>query len=292
MLFDQIQANKRKTWVLLIAFFLLLMVVGAAVGYYFFGSMQAGAALIGLIGGVYALVMVMQSTDVVMSMNNAREIKSAEEAPELWHIVQDMAMVAQVPMPRVFIIDDPSPNAFATGNNPENAAVAATTGILQRLNRAELEGVMAHEMAHVRHYDIRLATIAIALTAIIAFVANFAQNGLFWGAGRRDDRGGGNAFALIALLAVAILAPLLAMTVQYAISRNREYLADAGAVELTRNPQGLISALQKISNSEPMQAADEHSAALYISNPLKGERAGWFDTHPPMSERIKRLEAI
>lgn len=294
MLFDQIAKNKRKTVMLFFGFFLFMGVVGAALGTFLMnGHWQQGIVIAFVVGLVYTVYMVGQSTDVVMSMNHAREIKSADEAPDLWHIVEDMAMVAQVPMPRVFIINDPSPNAFATGNNPEHAAVAATTGILQRLNREELEGVMAHEMTHVRNYDIRLQTIAVAMTSAIALLANLGTQFWYFGGNRsRDREGGGNAIGMIVSLLVLMLAPLAATLVQLAISRNREYLADAGAVELTRNPQGLINALTKISQSEPMSEANvsPESSALYIANPLKGDKmANLFATHPPMEKRIEAL---
>ncbi|WP_447409156.1 zinc metalloprotease HtpX [Weissella confusa] len=294
MLFDQIAKNKRKTVMLFFGFFLFMGVVGAALGTFLMnGHWQQGIVIAFVVGLVYTVYMVGQSTDVVMSMNHAREIKSADEAPDLWHIVEDMAMVAQVPMPRVFIINDPSPNAFATGNNPEHAAVAATTGILQRLNREELEGVMAHEMTHVRNYDIRLQTIAVAMTSAIALLANLGTHFWYFGGNRgRDREGGGNAIGMIVSLLVLMLAPLAATLVQLAISRNREYLADAGAVELTRNPQGLINALTKISQSEPMSEANvsPESSALYIANPLKGDKmANLFATHPPMEKRIEAL---
>ncbi|HJE31909.1 MAG TPA: zinc metalloprotease HtpX [Weissella confusa] len=294
MLFDQIAKNKRKTVMLFFGFFLFMGGVGAALGTFLMnGHWQQGIVIAFVVGLVYTVYMVGQSTDVVMSMNHAREIKSADEAPDLWHIVEDMAMVAQVPMPRVFIINDPSPNAFATGNNPEHAAVAATTGILQRLNREELEGVMAHEMTHVRNYDIRLQTIAVAMTSAIALLANLGTQFWYFGGNRsRDREGGGNAIGMIVSLLVLMLAPLAATLVQLAISRNREYLADAGAVELTRNPQGLINALTKISQSEPMSEANvsPESSALYIANPLKGDKmANLFATHPPMEKRIEAL---
>ncbi len=208
-----------------------------------------------------------------------------------------MALVAKVPMPRVFIIDDESPNAFATGNDPEHAAVAVTTGIQARLTREEMEGVIGHEMSHVRNYDIRLQTIALALTAAISLLVNWGMNAFWWGGGRRsrdNDRDGNGAQVLLMILAIVviILAPLAASLVQMALSRNREYLADAGSVELTRNPLGLISALEKIDDSQPMQAADPSSAALYISDPFKAKKS-WthlFDTHPPMADRITRLK--
>ena len=163
MLYQQIAKNKRKTVFVLAGFLILVALLGAAIGYLFAGTAVGGIIIAGVLAVIYMSVIVSQSTDVVMNMNNAREIHSAQEAPELWHVVEDMAMVAQVPMPRVFIIDDPSPNAFATGNDPQHSAVAATTGLLQIMNREELEGVMGHEMSHVRNYDLSLQTIALAL---------------------------------------------------------------------------------------------------------------------------------
>lgn len=297
MLYQQIARNKRRTVYVMIGFVLLVLLIGAAVGYVFFDSYVAGVLMAVVIGGIYMVLMISQSTSVVMGMNHAHEITSADQAPELWHVVEDMALVANVPMPKVYIIDDPSPNAFATGNNPEHAAVAATTGILDKLNREELEGVMGHEMTHVRNYDIRLQTIALALAAVISMLVNIGMHSFWWGGGRRNnDREGGGYIQIILMvlsLVVVVLAPIAASLAQMALSRNREYLADAGAVELTRNPRGLISALEKISNAEPMKEADPSSAALYISNPIKKKSmANLFSTHPPMEERIKRLEQM
>lgn len=297
MLYDQISQNKRKTVLLFIGFFIFLAIVGAALGYFMWRSVSMGLLITLVVGIVYVGYVYSQSTDIVMQMNHAQELQGADDVPELWHIVEDMALVANVPMPRVFIIDDPSPNAFATGNNPNNAAVAATTGILKRLNRTELEGVMAHEMTHVRNYDIRIQTLAVALTSVIALLANFGTNFMFWGGGRRDndDNNSSNILGVVMSLLVLILAPIMGTIVQLAISRNREYLADAGAVELTRNPQGLISALKKISQSEPMQEDNvaPSSMGLYISNPLKKDKMNsLFATHPPMEQRIAALEKL
>ena len=296
MLFEQNAKNKRKTIVLFIGFFLFMGIVGAALGYYLLGEWVPGVIIAIVTGIVYAVYMFSQSTDVVMSLNHAQEITNADQAPDLWHIVEDMALVANVPMPRVFIIDDPSPNAFATGNDPEHAAVAATSGILSVLNREELEGVMAHEMTHVRNYDIRIQTIAVALTSAIAMLANFGTHFWYFGGGNRNrDNKDGNIIAMIASILVLVLAPIAATLVQLAISRNREFLADAGAVELTRNPQGLINALNKISQSEPMsdENVSPESAALYIANPLKEKKlTNLFATHPPMSERIAALQKM
>ena len=295
MLFDQIASNKRRTWLLLIAFFGLLALLGAAIGYLWLRSAVGGVLLALIIGAIYAGVMIFQSTEVVMAMNGAREV-SEQEAPELYHIVQDMAMVAQIPMPRVYIVEDSSPNAFATGSKPENAAVAATTGILQIMNREELEGVIGHEVSHIRNYDIRISTIAVALASAITLLSSLAGRMMWFGDGRRssndrdNDSGLGIILLIVSLIAI-VLAPLAATLVQLAISRQREFLADASSVELTRNPQGMINALLKLDHSEPMEHhVDDASAALYISDPKKeGSLKKLFYTHPPISERVERL---
>ena len=297
MLFDQIGSNKRRTWILLLVFFLLLALVGYAVGYLFMRSGLGGLVIALIIGFIYAMSMIFQSTEIVMSMNGAREVDE-QTAPDLYHVVEDMAMVAQIPMPRVFIIDDPSLNAFATGSNPQNAAVAATSGLLAIMNREELEAVMGHEVSHIRNYDIRISTLAVALASAITMLSSMAGRMMWWGgAGRRrsDDDRDGNGLEIIMLvvsLLAIVLAPLAATLVQLAISRQREFLADASSVELTRNPQGMINALRKLDNSEPMHHhVDDASSALYINDPKKG--GGFqklFYTHPPISERIERLK--
>lgn len=294
MLFEQITKNKRKTVGLFLVFFFFVGLVGAALGYFMWRSASMGLLIAIVLGLIYGVYVFSQSTDIVMQMNHAQEVSGPAEAPELWHVVEDMALVAQVPMPRVFIIDDPSPNAFATGNNPNQAAVAATRGILETLNRNELEGVMAHEMTHVRNYDIRVQTLAVALTSLISLLANFGTNFMFWGNGSRrdDDNNATNIVGVVVSLLVLVLAPMVATMVQLAISRNREFLADAGAVELTRNPQALIQALQKISQSQPMEEENvaPSSAGLYISNPLSAENMNkLFATHPPVEDRIAAL---
>ncbi|MDV8705539.1 zinc metalloprotease HtpX [Streptococcus pneumoniae] len=299
MLFDQISSNKRKTWILLLVFFLLLALVGYAVGYLFIRSGLGGLVIALIIGFIYALSMIFQSTEIVMSMNGAREVDE-QTAPDLYHVVEDMALVAQIPMPRVFIIDDPALNAFATGSNPQNAAVAATSGLLAIMNREELEAVMGHEVSHIRNYDIRISTIAVALASAITMLSGMAGRMMWWGgAGRRrsDDDRDGNGLEIIMLvvsLLAIVLAPLAATLVQLAISRQREFLADASSVELTRNPQGMINALDKLDNSKPMSRhVDDASSALYINDPKKG--GGFqklFYTHPPISERIERLKQM
>ena len=301
MLFDQIASNKRRTWILLLVFFLLLALVGYAAGYLFMRSGLGGIIIALIIGLVYALTMIFQSTEIVMSMNGAREVDE-QTAPDFYHVVEDMAMVAQIPMPRVFIIEDSSLNAFATGSNPQNAAVAATSGLLAIMNREELEAVMGHEVSHIRNYDIRISTIAVALASAITLLSSMAGRMMWWGGAdrRRNDNDNdrdGNGLEIIMLvisLLAIVLAPLAATLVQLAISRQREFLADASSVELTRNPQGLINALRKLDNSEPMHHhVDDASSALYINDPKKGGGLQkLFYTHPPISERIERLKQM
>jgi len=297
MLYKQIASNKRKTWVLLIVFFLLLAIVGYAVGFLFMNSGIWGVTVAMIIGFIYALTMIFQSTEIVMSMNGAREVDRNEE-PVLYHVVEDMAMVAQIPMPRVYVIDDPGLNAFATGSNPQNAAVAATSGLLEIMNREELEAVIGHEVSHIRNLDIRISTIAVALASAITLLSSMAGRMMWWGGASRSRRsndrdGGGLEIILLVLSLLAIvLAPLAATLVQLAISRQREFLADASSVELTRNPQGMINALLKLENSQPMtHHVDDASSALYINDPQKrGFLKKLFYTHPPISERIERLK--
>lgn len=289
MLYQQIARNKRKTAFLLVIFVIILALVGGGLGYLINGEPLSGI-VIALIGSLIYLFIVLQNPgNLVMSMNHGREIHE-EDDPELWHIVEDMALAGQVPMPRVFIINDESPNAFATGRDPKHSFVAVTTGLRKRLNRSELEGVLGHEISHIRNYDILVSTIGVALAAVISFIR------IWWWGGNsdRDDDDSSPLeiiFKIVAIVFTLILGPLAAALAQMALSRNREYLADASSVELTRNPQGLISALEKISNSEPMKDPDPSSAGLYIENPLhKRGLSSLFDTHPPTADRIKRLE--
>ena len=299
MLYKQIASNKRKTWVLLIVFFLLLAIVGYAVGFLFMNSGIWGVTVAMIIGFIYALTMIFQSTEIVMSMNGAREVDRNEE-PVLYHVVEDMAMVAQIPMPRVYVIDDPGLNAFATGSNPQNAAVAATSGLLEIMNREELEAVIGHEVSHIRNLDIRISTIAVALASAITLLSSMAGRMMWWGGASRSrrnsdrDSGGLEVIMLVISLLAIVLAPIAATLVQLAISRQREFLADASSVELTRNPQGMINALLKLENSQPMtHHVDDASSALYINDPQKpGFLKKLFYTHPPISERIERLKQM
>ncbi|WP_099223268.1 zinc metalloprotease HtpX [Listeria costaricensis] len=306
MLFEQIASNKRKTVFIVIGFFLFVLLVGAAIGILVWNNYVTGLLWATLIGIIYIGLMLMQSSAVVMRMNHAHEITSKEEAPVLFETVESMAMVAGIPMPRVYMVNDASPNAFATGTSPKNGAVAVTTGLLERLDRYELEGVIAHEVSHIRNFDIRLSTIAIALVAVIAILSDLAMRMLFWGSltGRGNDRkssdnNNSNGWVQLVIYVVAlvfvILAPVIATALQFALSRNREFLADASAVELTRNPEGLIKALEKISQTpEKMEEVSAASESIYFASPLKSkkEKPGLFDSHPPIAARIERLRAM
>lgn len=299
MLYQQIERNKRKTFLVMLVFFMIFALVGAGLGQLMWDKPLPGVLTAGVIALVYSFIIFQDPISVVMSMNHAQELRE-EDNPQLFHVVEDMAMVGQIPMPKVYLIPDQSPNAFATGLSPDKSAVAVTQGLLDMMNREELEGVLGHEISHIRNYDIRLSMVALVLVSAISFIADFAQNWMWFGFGGRrrddDDEDGGSLGMIIGVIGVIftlILGPLAASLAQMALSRNREYLADAGSVELTRNPQGLISALRKIENSQPMQAANSASASLYIEDPVRRPSLSHlFDTHPPTEERIKRLEQM
>lgn len=249
------------------------------------------------IGAIFALLTSVgsywYSDKVVLRMTNARPV-SREEVPELYNIVENLSITAGLPMPRVFIVEDPSPNAFATGRDPEHAVVATTTGLLQILDRTELEGVMAHELAHVGNRDMLVMTVAVVLAGFIAIVADFFSRTMFYGGNNNRDRH--PAFLIVGIIGI-ILAPIAAKMIQMTISRKREYLADATGALLTRYPEGLASALEKISShSIPMRKASHATAHLFISDPFQTEErgiikkiSGLFHTHPPVADRIQKL---
>lgn len=292
MLYKQIEQNKRKTILLMLLFSVLVAAIGWGIGYLVNGDYLSGLIITLLILAFYVPTTYMTATSQVLGMSGAKEIQKADN-PMLFNVVEELSLAARIPMPKVYLIDDPAPNAFATGTKPEKGAVAFTTGLLERLNREELAGVAAHEIAHIRNYDIRLMTICIALVGVIAIIANVGSRMLFF-RGRGRNQKTHPALMIIALVLV-ILAPLTAQFVQLAVSRNREYLADASAVDLTRDPVGLKNALIKISQSpKEVKRAKEATAAMYISNPFrkKKKRSNLLATHPPIESRIERLEKM
>jgi heat shock protein HtpX len=291
-MYSEIAANKRKTVYIMVIF--VLFVVGLA--WLFSASFAGGAPTITigvLIGSIiYALITYYGGMRMSLAVNGAHEIQKSDN-PRLWRIVENLSITDGLPMPRVFIMDDPSPNAFATGRDPKHAAVCATTGILDIMTDTELEGVFAHEMGHVKNYDIRVSMIAFALTAVISLIADILLHMTWF---RSNDRESGSSGQILLILGIvgAILAPIVATMIQLAISRRREYLADATGALTTRYPEGLASALEKISQSGSiMRKQNTATAHLFFANPLRGgSLANLFSTHPPLQDRIARLREM
>ena len=303
--YGQIGANKRNSFLLALLVVVLLGILGLFIGWAVTGDPRAAlpSTVIAIgVGVVASLVSYYMGDAIVLTTSGAREV-TAQEMPQLVNVVQELAVAASIPMPRVYLINDTAPNAFATGRDPQHASVAITTGLVQKLDREELQGVMAHELSHVRNYDIRFSLIVGVLVGSIALLADFFLRFTFWGGGRRGrrDSGGdaGNGIAVVIMIAailLAILAPIASRLVQLAVSRQREYLADASGVELTRNPYGLERALAKITlDTEPLEVANRATQHLYFDNPIKaatGGSRGLFSTHPPALERINRLREL
>jgi heat shock protein HtpX len=295
---ERIAVNRRHSLILIAAFLAFVAVFGYVIGWAWIGDPVGaifGLVLAFIVGIVTGLATYYGGDRMVLAASRAREI-SHDEAPVLFNVVEEMAIAAGLSMPKVYIIDDSAPNAFATGRDPEHASVAVTSGLLEKLNRDELQGVIAHEMSHVGNFDIRYAMLVGILVGTTVLISDFFLRGLWLsGGGRGRSEGGGYVQLIMIVIAIvfAILAPLFARLLQLSISRQREYLADASAVRLTRNPKGLADALQKISGDrEVLEAANRATAHLYIVNPVKGfeKRAkGLFSTHPPIEERIQIL---
>jgi heat shock protein HtpX len=292
-LYKQIASNKRKSLALLVGFLVLYGALGWVLSLYFGTAALVIAAAIAIFMLVINLYM---ADDLVALVTGAQRIERKEEAPELWRMVENLAITAGLPMPRVFVVPDDSPNAFAAGRTPKQAIVAVTTGLLEKLDEEELEGVLAHEMTHIRNYDVRLMTWAAVLAGSIALLAQIFTRALWFGGGDRDRGGAANLIVLAVVLLSLILAPIAALLIQFAISRRREYVADAGAAELTRYPQGLASALKVISGqTQPSRALGNPAIAhLMIVAPLggRGRQFKLFSTHPPASDRIAKLEQM
>jgi heat shock protein HtpX len=302
--YDQIGANRRNSVLLALVVILLLGVLGTAIGVAVTGSLQAALPSAGLAVGVGLLASVITyyaGDSLVLSVSGAKEV-TEQDQPQLINVVREIALAANVPMPRVYLIDDTAPNAFATGRDPQHASVAITIGLLQKLDREELQGVMAHELSHVRNYDIRFSLMVGVMVGSIALLADFFLRFTFWGGGRRSRRdsdsslGGLQVVIFIIAIVLAIVAPIMSRLVQMAVSRQREYLADVSGVELTRNPYGLERALAKISlDTEPLEVANRATQHLYFENPIKaatGASRSLFSTHPAALDRINRLREL
>lgn len=293
-MYKEIDSNKRKTVLLFVGFLVFVIGLGYFLSWYFGNSLILIIAVI--IALTQALVSYYYSDKIALGIAGAKEVPRKEPYLELHRIVENLAMTAGLPKPKVYVIDDPSPNAFATGRDPKNACIAVTQGLLDKLDKPELEGVIAHEMSHIGNYDIRLMTIIVVLVGIIALISDFFLRWTWFGGGRRSSNEGGGQFQLIMLIVgivLAILAPIIAMIIQLSISRKREYLADATGALLTRYPEGLASALEKISvDPNVLRANNRATAHLYITEPTKKKVSALFMTHPPVEDRIKKLRAM
>jgi heat shock protein HtpX len=301
---DRIAVNRRNSLFLIAGFLAFVAVFGYVIGYAWIGdpvSALFGLGLAFVVGTISGIATYYGGARMVLAASRAKEI-THEDAPVLFNVVEEMAIAAGLPMPKVYIIEDTAPNAFATGRDPEHASVAVTSGLLKKLDRDELQGVIAHEMSHVGNFDIRYAMLVGVLVGTTVLISDFFLRGLWFGGGARGGgRGGGGGgyiqlIMIVVAVLLAILAPLFARLLQLSISRQREYLADATAVQLTRNPKGLADALQKISgDKEVLEAANRATAHLYIVNPVKKfeKRAkGLFSTHPPIEDRIEILRSM
>lgn len=282
-MYKAISANKRNTVIMMLLFVLIIGGLGALAGYvYQDWGITIGVVVFALL---YALFEYFVAGRLAVSISGGKEI-TKKDSPELWRVVENLSITEGIPMPRVFLIDDPAPNAFATGRNPKHAMVAATTGLLEVMNKRELEAVMAHEIGHVRNYDILVSTVVFGLVSAIGMLCDLFVRMAFYGRNDRDS-----APVMIFGLVAMIIAPIVAMLVRLAISRQREYLADASAVMTTRDSEGMAMALEKLkTHSKPLRKQNTSIEHLYISNPLKpGVLSKLFSTHPPLDERIARL---
>jgi heat shock protein HtpX len=300
--YDQIAANRRNSFLMAAFVVALLALLGFTIGFAVFGSPEGGvgttvfAVLLGAASGAFTYF---AGDSLVLTVSGAREVDQTQ-APQLLNVVREIAIAANVPMPRVHVIEDTAPNAFATGRDPKHASIAVTTGLLEKLDREELQGVIGHELAHVRNLDIRFSLVVAVMVGAIAILADFFLRFTFWGGGRSRDRdgggGGAQAIVFVAAIVLAILAPLISRFIQLAVSRQREYLADASAIELTRNPYGLERALAKISgDQEVLEVANRGTQHLYFTNPIKkfeSRSSGLMSTHPAIIDRINRLRQL
>ena len=303
--YGQISANKRQSFLLAAFVILVFALLGFTIGYAITGSAAGAAGVTAFalaIGALTGVGSYFSGDKLVLAVSQARPV-DATSAPQLMNVVQELALAANVPMPAVYVIDDTAPNAFATGRDPAHASIAITSGLLEKLDREELQGVIGHELSHVRNFDIRFSLIVGVMVGSIALLADFFLRFTFWGgmSGRRSSNrdSGGNglqAVIMVVAIALAILAPIISRFIQLAVSRQREYLADASSVELTRDPYGLERALAKIGgDQEVLEVANRGTQHMYFTNPIKkfeARSSGLMDTHPPILDRINRLRQL
>jgi len=288
-MYSEIASNKRKTWLIIALFGVIIGILGWIVSNIYGQPYFLYLAFV--VGGVYALIQYFAAAKLALAMNGAKEVTKKEE-PRLYRTVENLSIATGMPMPKVYVIEDPAPNAFATGRDPKHAVVAATRGLLDIMDDTELEGVIAHEMGHVKNYDIRVMMIVFGLVSAIGLIADIIFHMFFWG-GNDDERSPNPVFIVLGI-AAAIIAPIVATLVQLAVSRRREYLADSTGALTTRYPEGLANALEKIrDHGSAMKRQNTATAHLFFANPLKGKGvAKFFSTHPPIEDRIARLRKM
>ena len=299
-MWDLYRKNTRRSMLLIAGFVLVVLAMGWLFGYLFDGGF-IGVPIAAVIATLMTWLSYRSGDKIVLAVSRAREVTHDQE-PRLHNIVEGLCIAAGIPKPKVYVVEDAAPNAFATGRDPAHASIAVTRGLLEKMNRVELEGVVGHELAHVKNRDTLVMAVAATLLGIVVLVSDWTLRAMFWGGGRRRGRdGGGGGAAVFALvgLALAILMPIIAQVIRATISRQRESLADVSGVQYTRYPPGLISALEKLRDDQTVvRSASRATAALWIESPLQREQGffGWlnrlFDTHPPLDERIKILKEI
>lgn len=294
--FDDVRANKLKSWLLIIFFAALVGALGAAFGFYY-GSVYFGLVLALVAAAVYSLIMFRSGDSMILSMSGAKPV-TKKELPYLYHTIEGLAIAAGIPTPKAYVIEDSALNAFATGRDPKHASITVTSGLLKAMNRQELEGVIAHEMSHIRNFDIRFMMLTVVLVGVVTLLSQFLLRSFLWG-GHRGRRSGGQVAVILIVvgLALAILSPIIGELIKLSISRKREFMADASGAVLTRYPPGLAGALKKIAKDpDPLvDRANQATAHLFISTPFrksKGFLTGLFMTHPPIEERVRRLEEM
>ncbi len=295
-MYSQITRNKRKTWLLIALFSVLIVGIGFALGMQM-QNPQFGIVIAVIIATVMTLVGYYRGDRVALAASGAKPIEKRDD-PELYRLVENLVIGNGLPMPKIYVIQDPSANAFATGRDPAHAAIAVTTGLLQIMDKTELEGVLAHELSHIKNYDIRVMTLVVVLVGVVLLLSDWLMRTFLFGRGR-SDREGGQAMLIFFIVGIvlAILSPLFAELIKLAVSRSREYLADADGCLMTRHPEGLASALEKIAQHDrPMQKPNHATAHLFLANPFDPHVTKrfehWFSSHPPILERVKKLRSM
>ena len=297
-MFEEVKKNKIKSWVLIIVFILIIINLGAIIGF-IYGNLYFGIISALLISLIYVVFSYFSGDKAILKTSGAREV-TKKEYPHLFHLIDGLSISAGLPKPKAYVIEDSALNAFATGRNPEHASITVTTGLLKKMNRQELEGVIAHEMSHIKNYDVRFMMLVVMLVGLVTLLSDFMFRSFLWGnKGKSSNKKSGNGFIILVIIAVilAILSPIIGQIIHFSISRKREFLADANAAILTRYPPGLAGALKKIAKDpDPLvDKANKATAHLFISTPFRKEHgfvSKLFLTHPKLEERIKRLEEM